>query len=410
MPPSSAAAMRGLLDAARAFRAAPLPLHLTLGNEAADADSLVGALAHALFLAAQPAPARAELIVPVLSCARADFPLRREAGFILERWLGAPALAACAFADDVGALAPPAGAALTLVDHNRLRGPLARAGWDAHVGAIVDHHLDEGAHAHVAGAARCIAFDAAAMRGAGSACSLVAANFLAAARGALDAPLAEALLSVIALDTIGMSALKATERDAAAVAGLLGVLRAARGAGAPTVESLFAELNALRSDRAWWLSLAPRAALGLDFKGFDFAGGGLLGTSALMVGALDFFRHGGGSGGGGGGDCAGEARLAEAAAFARERGCSLLVVMSQVVAPEVARECVLVPVGSDGQRLVDGAAARLLREADFGLEEAAGEGGRAALALGARAFRQRNLAHTRKSLAPFLVRALGEIA
>jgi inorganic pyrophosphatase/exopolyphosphatase len=439
----SAALVRALLERAKSSLRSPgqPPLHLLIGNEAADADSLVATLAHACYLASTAPPgAPAELLVPVLACPRAGLPLRREASVILAKWLGAGAAEALGlFADELGGLAPPPAAALTLLDHNSLRGPLAALQWGPCVRAILDHHVDEGAHAHVAGRARAIDFDAAAQRGVGSTCSLVALNLLGAAaeeaaaggqgRGSsgsvLDAPLAEALLSVIALDTINMLPAKATDKDAAAVAGLQGVLQAAAaaaaaataasgaGAGAapPTVASLFEHLNSLRSDRQWWLSLEPAAALGLDYKGFDYGssssssgssgggGGGVLGTCALMVGAVDFFQ-------GGGGGALEARRLLAAQAFARERGCALLVVMSQVVAPAVAREVLLVPAGG-GAALARAVAQALTGPlgARFELEAVPLQGAPE----GCAALRQRNLAHTRKTLAPFLVGVLNSM-
>jgi hypothetical protein len=416
----SAALVRSLLERAKGALRAPAaqpPLHLLIGNEAADADSLVSTLAHACFLAAaQPGaapPAEQQLLAPVLACPRAGLPLRREASVILAKWLGAGAAEALGvFADELGGLAPRAGDALTLLDHNSLRGPLAALQWGPCVSAILDHHADEGAHAHVEGRARAIDFDPAAQRGVGSTCSLVALNLLGARAaggggGVLDAPLAEALLSVIALDTINMLPAKATDRDAAAVAGLQGVLQeaaaAAAGAGAapvPTVASLFAHLNSLRSDRQWWLSLEPAAALGLDYKGFDCSGGGALGTCALMVGAVDFFQ-------GGAGGALDARRLQAAQAFALERGCALLVVMSQVVAPAVAREVLLVPAGAGGQALARAVARALTGPlgAHFELQALPLQGAPPECA----AFQQRNLAHTRKTLAPFLVRVISSM-
>ena len=213
----------------------PLPaLHLVVGNEACDCDSAVSALAHAYRLSTAPAagvaaPA-APAFVPVVSCERADWPLRREAATLLERCLaledaaadtvgpsgsaGAPGSVAAqgaqaaqaaqaargddareqlasllVFVDDVEAAladasAPPS-VSVTLVDHNEFKGALPaalrRAGVepDAAVREIIDHHADAGSHQHVRGAERRVAFDAATNAAtAGSACTLVASLLL----------------------------------------------------------------------------------------------------------------------------------------------------------------------------------------------------------------------------------------
>ena len=388
------------MDGARASLASStVPLHLVLGNESADADSLVSALAHALFLSRQQQQSR--LVVPILSCPRADYPLRREASVIISRWLGGNA-SSLFFLDDAPSFAPTAeGAALTLVDHNR-RKAKELAGWP--VASIVDHHFDEGYHPE---ASRQIDFSAATMRGCGSCCSLIALNLLQQGQGgSLDAPLAEALLSVISMDTINMLPSKATELDAAAVAGLLGVLRGELGEDkAPTVAGLFSSLNALRSDRQWWLSLEPRAALGLDWKSWDLAGGGrgALGTCALMLGASDFLQGGRGARG----QAPVETSRVEAAlALARERGCCVLAIMSQVVSPAVEREVVFLPGGGEGAEEALQTISQALRHApgaaDFELEEIKLLGAPP----GAMAFVQKNSKHTRKTMAPWLVAVL----
>ena len=209
---------------------------------------------------------------------------------------------------------------------------------------------------------------------------------------------------MIALDTINLLPAKTTDKDRAAVAGLLGVLEAARGGqGAPavTVAGLFASLNALRSDREWWLSLDPAAALALDWKGFEYRGG-VLGTAALMMGALDFFQGGAGSG-----SPLVEARLAAAQALGRSRGVDVLAVMSQVVTPSVQRELVLVPTSEGRGAALAAALAAALRGASgahLELEPCALPG-----ASGVVAFQQRCLAHTRKTVGPLLVKLLSEL-
>jgi inorganic pyrophosphatase/exopolyphosphatase len=221
------------------------------------------------------------VVVPAVSCTRADFKLRREAAYMLQRCLARDDAAATTAAGDggagsavnavgpleeellflddvVNALSPPPAPdaahtptarvlSVTLVDHNQLSGPLARLLPDTAVVRILDHHADAGAHAHVTGAARAISFDPAERRGVGSTCTLVAealasqdaADVAAGAvvgdggrRPLLTAAVAELLLGVILLDTSNLSAHagKATAADHAAVRSLQAAIQRETGA------------------------------------------------------------------------------------------------------------------------------------------------------------------------------------
>ena len=112
------------------------PLTVVLGNEAADADSVVSAVALAFLLR--------DNVVPLVSCRRDEFRLRSETVWLLDT---AAAVSAddLLFLDDVPL--PECGTdniRLTLVDHNQLCGALEPL--DAAVTSIVDHHKDVGAH------------------------------------------------------------------------------------------------------------------------------------------------------------------------------------------------------------------------------------------------------------------------
>jgi len=357
---------------------------------------------------------------------------------ILSQWLG-PAWCeegGAIFLDDILQRfpgEPPAGASLTLLDHNNLKGELAVRGWGPLVSSIIDHHLDEGKHPNVLGVHRQIDFDTLSMKGCGSACSMVTLNVLKSGGSWVDAPLSRALLSVIALDTINMSPHKATPTDYSAVEGLSGVLVSQLGASAsPSVESLFSELNALRSNRGWWLSLSTHAALGLDFKAFDLVeGGGKLGTSALMVGLTDYFSGGNGDNmkgleEGGGAALLLVQRIEEAKDFARGRGCSVLLALSQVSLPSLMREIYFIPVDHNGEALIEVLVEGLTgKDYDFDLVQLpvsltscqanSGTMGMEVITppltrdsshpfAPLRAFRQGNIAHTRKTIVPAILR------
>jgi inorganic pyrophosphatase/exopolyphosphatase len=421
--------------------------------------------------------------VPVVSCLRRDWPLRREAADMLARCLAGGSVDAAGlasllvFLDDVQAIAPllaadaPRLLAITLVDHNELKvgGTAGGGGFlgaelaphaAARVVEIVDHHLDAGRHAHVTGADRLVPFDRATMSGVGSTCTLVAQRLLddadeaaaaaaaseataagggAAAAPALDARLAEMLLSTIALDTAGLdeAAGKTTPLDVATVRRLRAVICAGEGTGAGVgagtaaatalePRAVFARLMALKQEPSFWRSLSVAQALGFDFKSFALPGSGdpgEFGTSSVMA-SLDNFLSGWEAPQSAAGAERHAARLREVAAFASERGLAFAVIMSAVGAAGggsgLDRGLALVAAaGSRGARLVDNATRLLtLRAPELQLvavAPVAGGGGDAAAleaASGVRlhAFRQGNGRASRKQLVPLLLAALTEAA
>jgi exopolyphosphatase len=331
------ASVRGFLEFLRASRRAllsPSPtfphLHFVLGNEACDADSVVSALTHAYRLHAERpsyVPAHA-LVAPVVSCTRAEWPLRREAAHLLADALlagpggGGGAEAAFTalgdvllFLDDAAPAAAgakvPVSASLT--DHNRLDGGGAALGLrDGDVVEIVDHHEDMGAHPQVVGPARNVSYDLAARKGVGSACTLVAGALLRSG-ALLDAALARLLLGVVLLDTCGLApaAGKTTEEDLRVAAALRSVGGVSEAEGA----ALYRALCALRFEPAFWRSLAPAVALAIDYKGY-----GTFGTAAICESAETFFDAQGGALRG--------APLAAAARAAAAGGCAFFLVLS----------------------------------------------------------------------------------
>lgn len=295
-------------------------IHIVIGNEACDADSCISALVQSLVMASNGSASHnasgSAIIIPVISCTRSDWTLRRESGVIIKRWLGGDENYASVliFLDDILPVAQSLNdvslLSITLVDHNVLTGELAAWGWSERVVSIVDHHEDAGAHM---GAERKIDWDPSASppRGAGSCCSILA---LAAAAevGLLDKPLATALLSVIALDCIGFDAAagKVTKVDEAAVEKLTST------ANMQSVSQLFVELSSLRADPTWWCTLPPRDALRVDYKGFTAGGEGLMvGTSALMISITRWLD-------------AGEKKAVALRDFARERDLDVCILFS----------------------------------------------------------------------------------
>lgn len=154
--------------------------HFVVGNEAADLDSVVSAIAYA-FLDAR------HVWIPVIHARRADLHLRRDNVDFL-RECGVDIARVCCL-DDVPLIT--ADVHVVLVDHNRAKRPFTSATVDA----IVDHHVDEHAHA---GAARVVLSP----DDAGSCASVITARFAAA--GNMPRELAMLLYGAICIDTLGL--------------------------------------------------------------------------------------------------------------------------------------------------------------------------------------------------------------
>lgn len=146
---------------------ANIGVHVVVGNQACDADSVISAVAFALYLHAvactslrASGPGAAPgcrnpsfFFLPVVSCARQDFVLRREAAYLLQEaspGTDEPLLESLVFLDDVDVthlteLSAASKLRITLMDHNKLSGSWASANLPVY--QIVDHHKDMLAHA-----------------------------------------------------------------------------------------------------------------------------------------------------------------------------------------------------------------------------------------------------------------------
>ena len=242
--------LRSFLAAARrAWNNSSGAVTVVIGNESADADSIVSVIMHAYYLQSLNTNTNPS-VVPVASCLRSDFKLRREAQWLLARCVtfdnegNGDMLFLDEFSGAIEKLREKAAARclkLTLVDHNAAWGPAASLGNAVH--EIVDHHADAGAHPHVTLPLRCISFDVALMRGVGSTCTLVGARLLAlhAARVAaertpvLDKFMTELLVGVILLDTgnLNPAARKSTPEDERVVAELCALYDSLDGGSTP---------------------------------------------------------------------------------------------------------------------------------------------------------------------------------
>ncbi|EEY15191.1 conserved hypothetical protein [Verticillium alfalfae VaMs.102] len=140
MPRPSLAAF---LAQARAALTAPrrpnAPLTLVVGNESADLDSLCSAVLYAYLRSTTPA--QPTLHIPLSNLPRADLALRPELTAALAR----ARLRPCDLLtlDDLADTLTPESTRWVLVDHNALTGTLAAGGFGSRVVGCVDHHADE---------------------------------------------------------------------------------------------------------------------------------------------------------------------------------------------------------------------------------------------------------------------------
>ncbi|XP_069041109.1 exopolyphosphatase PRUNE1 isoform X2 [Lepisosteus oculatus] len=181
-------------------------VHVVLGNEACDLDSMVSALAFAYFLAKTTAnPA----VVPVLNIRRSEFPLRPENTFLL-REAGLPQ-EGLLFRDeiDLQALHRTGRLALTLVDHNIL--PRADGSLEGAVVEVIDHH-----HLDRVPSPSCPLT----VEPVGSCATLVTEHISQRAPEVLDRQVAQLLYGTIVLDCVNMApeAGKVTPKDSQYVA------------------------------------------------------------------------------------------------------------------------------------------------------------------------------------------------
>ncbi|XP_060614030.2 exopolyphosphatase PRUNE1 [Anolis sagrei] len=178
-------------------------VHVVLGNEACDLDSMVSALALAFFLAKTSSESKAAFI-PVLNIPRSDFPLRTESTFLL-REQGIPENF-LVFRDEIDlvALHKEGLLSLTLVDHHVL--PSRDAALEEAVVEVLDHRpleRERGPPCKVT--AELV----------GSCATLVTERILQGPAQVLDRQTAALLHATIALDCVNMApeAGKVTPKD-----------------------------------------------------------------------------------------------------------------------------------------------------------------------------------------------------
>ncbi|ROT42234.1 exopolyphosphatase [Sodiomyces alkalinus F11] len=205
----------------------PNPLTLVVGNESADLDSLCSAVVYAYLRSTTlPSPT---LHIPLSNLHRADLALRPEFTSALARAHLQPS--ELLTLDNLPSVLDPRATRWVLVDHNALTGALAKRGFSDHVVGCIDHHADEGRVPPTDGTD-----EPRVIEKCGSCASLIAGFCRPAWEEALrsrggqieepDAHIARLALAPILVDTAGLKAGdRTTDADVQAVEFLEGLLQ-----------------------------------------------------------------------------------------------------------------------------------------------------------------------------------------
>lgn len=166
------------------------PVVLVIGNEAADLDSMASAVTYAYFLEKTE---KYKNVIPLINIPSADFKLRTEAVFLFEE-AGIDSGNLISIEDtDINKIYSEGNLKLILTDHNSPGKALA--GYKDAVVEIIDHHADEKNYP---------AETVCDIRPVGSACTIVAENFLSKAPSLIDKSIGTLLLGTILLDTVNL--------------------------------------------------------------------------------------------------------------------------------------------------------------------------------------------------------------
>ncbi|KAJ6444944.1 exopolyphosphatase [Purpureocillium lavendulum] len=417
MPPPRAS-LKSFLASARAALAAPAsqrtaPLTLVVGNESADLDSLCCAIVFAYIRSHSPPHS---LHVPLSNLPRADLGLRTEMTAVLGRAGLSPSdlLTLSEFpmpssspssgtpsarsGTDAAGLAPE-DSRWVLVDHNAMTGPLKAAGYAARVVGCVDHHVEENQ----------VPPDATprVVEPCGSCMSLVVDECRAAwdelsrndSRG--DDDLVKLSLAAILLDTVDLTAkAKVKDKDVRAVQ----YLESKAQGGNFSRGKYFADISAVKEDIS---DLSFRDIFRKDYKEWE-DGGLTLGVSCVVQDFSYLLDRADGSA---------DAFLEHLSSWADERKLDVAAIMTTSHPGGEFQRHLLVwglnPRGSAAARkFADTARDGLELEQWHGGELDAGADGAAGGASAGRgqntrfAWRQHDLAASRKQVAPLLREAM----
>ncbi|XP_062048193.1 exopolyphosphatase PRUNE1 [Lepus europaeus] len=194
--------MEDYLQGCRAALQESRPLHVVLGNEACDLDSMVSALSLAFYLA--KTTEAEEAFVPVLNIKRSELPLRGDNVFFLQKLHIPETLLIFRDEIDLHALHQASQLSLVLVDHHVL--PKSDAALEEAVAEVLDHRPIEQKHCPPCPVS---------VELVGSCATLVTERILQGAPEILDRTTAALLHGTIILDCVNMDPKigKATLKD-----------------------------------------------------------------------------------------------------------------------------------------------------------------------------------------------------
>ncbi|XP_014330752.1 exopolyphosphatase PRUNE1 [Xiphophorus maculatus] len=212
-------------------RAGP-DVHVVLGNEACDVDSMVSAMAFAYFLF--KTAGNDLLVLPLMNIRQSDLALRSDSVFLLRRAALPQHLLLFRDQLDLRALRRAGRLRLSLVDHNVL--PSSDADLEGAVVEVLDHHQAERTRSPTCPVT---------VEMVGSCATLVTERIIKVAPQILDQQLAFLLYATVVLDCVNMAAAagKVTPKDSCYVAEL-----EARFPSLPPRGALFQELQKAKLD------------------------------------------------------------------------------------------------------------------------------------------------------------------
>lgn len=276
-------------------------VNVILGNEAADADSIISSLTFAYLQCAEDEKHRQlqcesnnndkghgsdtkfdifDCYLPIVCVERKELYLRKDVEILLQSVELELSDLVCLDECPWSQLYSKNCLSFTLTDHNVIapkvldrlglneqsNQPIGNDDVNSLVKEIIDHHIDSGEYPECKGPRRLIAFDAVSKSAlVGSTCTLVAEKFSSSPN--LDATISTLLMGVIGLDTMNMDPkiAKGTARDRVVYEDLQ--RRAKDIIKDPT--AFYNTLVNAKTDISYWRQLLPADALRLDYKRFE---------------------------------------------------------------------------------------------------------------------------------------------
>lgn len=254
----------------RNLRSTTKPIHLVIGNEASDADSMISALIYAYF---QSILHPETVYIPLTSLHRADFSFRNEVQILLTASSGL-SIQQLISIDDLPSMPMKQQTSMTLVDHNVLcsrdQELLREKGYDVTIEAIIDHHEDQLQYVDsIPSSNRHIAFDSKHRKALiASTCSLIVELcFQPALQSYWSKEIAHMLIGVILLDSVNCDekAGKVTSRDLQAIQNLQENLLHYT---TEQINQLYDELTNAKMNETYWKQLSLYDTLRFDYKDF----------------------------------------------------------------------------------------------------------------------------------------------